>query len=275
MERRIGLIVRNVVIFALYMFFLLNGNFGFFDLIIIYTVLSICLIIIFRISLISFIANLNYARGNIGTALKFFKIAIEKNTRNPSVYVNYAIYLLQEGKASDALELLKKAQTINTKIMIDKNILLTMGSCYWVMGEIDKAIEVLTHLKSKHEYINANVLTTLGYMYFLKKDYDKATEFTNKAIEESPEFGAAWDNLGQIYYQTLELEKSEEAFNKALSYRGDLVDSNYYMGLLWEKKGDKEKAKEYFIKANSCYINALNSVTKEQVQEMYNKYNQE
>jgi len=228
----------------------------------------------FRGGITGFLGNLNYARGNTDTAIKFLKTAVEKNTKNPSVYLNYAIYLLQDGKASEALPLLKKAESINTKIMTDKNILVTMGSCYWIMGEIDKAIETLAHLKNKHEYVNANVLTTLGYMYFLKEDYSQAIEFTNKALEEEPESGAAWDNLGQIYYKTSEFEKSETAFSKALEFREDLVDSNYYMGLLYEKKGDTVKAKEYFTKANSCYITALNSVTKEEVQKMYEKYSE-
>lgn len=261
-----------LMLYTLPFIYYLFNNMSFFDLIKIYVITSFLLILIFRVSLISFIGNLNFAKGNIEKANKYYEIAIKKNTKSPTVYLNYAIYLLQKGEASEALNYLKKALLLNTKIMTDKNILLTMASCYWILGEIDKAIETLENLKNKYDYINANVLTTLGYMYFLKEDYKKAIEFTDKAIEEEPESGAAWDNLGQIYYKTLDLDKSEQAFIKALNFRSNLVDSNYYLASLYEKKGDYEKAKEFFIKAYSCPITALNSVTKEQVEEMYKKY---
>lgn len=276
MENEMGFRFKKFIIlilcFSPFVYFITSNSFSFLNLIGVYLIIVVLLLIIFRVSLISFVGNLNYAKGNIEMANKLYKIAISKNTKSPTVYLNYAICLLQEGNSKEALSLLKKAQSINTKIMTEKNILVTMASCFWVMGEIDKAIEILENMRYKHEYINSNALTTLGYMYFLKGDYKQAIEFTNKAIEEDPKCGAAWDNLGQIYYKNLELEKAEDAFKKALFYRNDLVDSNYYLGLLYEKKGDNIKAKEYFIKANNCHITALNSVTKEQILDMYNKY---
>lgn len=276
MKNETGFRFKKFIILMLYLlpfvYFITSNNFSFLNLLGTYFLITVLLLIIFRVSLISFVGNLNYAKGNVDKANKLFEIAINKNTKSPTVYLNYAIYLLQQGNTKDALSLLKKAQSINAKIMTDKNILVTMASCYWVMGELDKAIETLENLRNKYDYVNSNVLTTLGYMYFLKEDYKQALEFTNKAIEEDPESGAAWDNLGQIYYKNLELKKAEEAFEKALLFRKDLVDSNYYMGLIYEKKGDTVKAKDYFVKANNCHVTALNSVTKEQVLNKYNNY---
>ena len=39
------------------------------------------------------------------------------------------------------------------------------------------------------------------------------------------------------------------------------------MALLEEKDGNIEKAKEFLEKANGCYISALNTVKKEQIEE--------
>ena len=50
-----------------------------------------------------------------------------------------------------------------------------------------------------------------------------------------------------------------------------MVESLYYMALLEEKNGKIEKAKEYLEKANGCYISALNTVKKEQIEEELKK----
>ena len=236
-----------------------------------YALLTIGLIFIFFTNIISFMGDLNFAQGNIPQAIKFYQKAIDKNTKSPTVYLNYAVYLLQEDNATTALDLLRKARDVNTRIMVDKNILLTMSSCLWLLGDINGAIEVLEQLKSKYDYVNANVLTTLGYMYYLNENFDKALEFTNKAIEEEPNFASAWDNLGQIFFKTDEIDKAEEAFLKALSFNNSLVDSNYYLGKLYERKNEMDKANEYFLKAYDCPITTLNSVTKQEIEEVYRK----
>ena len=203
---------------------------------------------------------------------KLLRAAIERNAKSPAAHHNYAILLVREGDGETALAVLNRALTFRLKVITEKNIRLTVASCYWVMEDIDKAIETLEDMRVRYEYVNVHVLTSLGYMYFLRGETDKALEFTNLALEDAPDNGAAWDNLGQIYFSLNEAEKAKEAFETAVSHKPDLPDSNYYLGLIAENEDDGEKALEYFSKAMECGLSALNTVTKEQIEEKYMKF---
>lgn len=218
------------------------------------------------------LGNFYLALGRPDRGFKCLERAVKKNTNHVLALYNYAIETLKEGNAEDALRLLKKAEKLNTKIIMKKNITLAISSCYWVLNQIDDAIETLEGLKAGYEYVNAHVLTTLGYLYYLKEDYDLALEYSKKALDDDPCHAAAWDNLGQIYFKTEELVKAKDAFHKALLYKESLVDSLFHLGLIEEINNDFEKAGYYFAKANECNISALNTVSKEQVLEKYKLY---
>lgn len=222
----------------------------------------------------------NYVLGMIGNmyyffrkpdkAKKFYTIAVKRNTRNVKALYNYALDALHEGRAEEALKVFQRAEKINTKVLFEKLIPLAVSSCYWVLGDIDKAIATIENLQKKFNYINPNTLTTLAYFYLLKKDFDKAEELTNKALKDNEAYAPAWDNLGQIYYTKGDNEKAKEYFKKALEYRAAMTESLYYMGLISKTEGDSKKAREYFEKANNGYISALSTVTREDIEKELN-----
>ena len=194
-------------------------------------------------------------------------------TRNVKALYNYALDALHEGRADEALAIFQRAEKINTKPLFDKLIPLAISSCYWVLGDIDKAIDAIERLMEKYTYINPNTLTTLAYFYMLKNDFDKAEELTNKALKDNREYAPAWDNLGQIYYLKNDHQKAEEYFKKALSYRETMTESLYYMGLIEKSKGNIAEAKEYLRKAGSGYISALSTVKKEDIDKAMEELN--
>ncbi len=218
----------------------------------------------------------NYVLGMIGNmyyffrkpdkAKKFYTIAVKRRTRNVKALYNYALDALHEGKAEEALEIFKRAEKINTKVLFEKLIPLAISSCYWVIGDLDKAIDTIENLQSKFNYVNPNTLTTLAYFYLLKKDFDKAEELTNQALSDNETYAPAWDNLGQIYYTKGDITKAKEYFEKALSYRDTMTESLYYMGLISKAEGNSSKSKEYLEKAAGGYISALSTVTREDIE---------
>lgn len=218
----------------------------------------------------------NYVLGMIGNmyyffrkpdkALKFYTIAVNRNTRNVKALYNYALDALHQGRAQEALTVFKRAEKINTKVLFEKLIPLAISSCYWVMGDVDKAIETIEDLQKKFNYINPNTLTTLGYFYLLKNDFEKAEELTNKALADNESYAPAWDNLGQIYFAKGDNLKAKEYFKKALEYRDSMTESLYYMGLIENAEGNKDVAKEYLEKAKNGYISALSTVKREDIE---------
>lgn len=237
-----------------------------------YAVIFIVFLIVYYTTILGFVGNIYFSTGKTAKAEAMFQRAIKGNPKNATIYLNYAILLVRNGDATPALEYLKKAQSLKPQVLTDKNIMLTMGSCYWVMGEIDKAVEVLESLRNKYDYVNCSVLITLGYMYLIKGDYEKAWELSNKAILDTPESGSAWDNLGQISFRQGDLSQAKESFLKAVQYKENLVDSYYYLGVIAEEEKLEDDAKKYFQKAHSCTITSLNTITKEQVDEKYIQY---
>ena len=230
--------------------------------IIIYFVLSA---LAFKSYYFGMAGNMYYFVRNFKKARKYYSLAAQLNTINVPALYNYGIMLLQEGRAKEALTLFERAEKYNTKLIYEKNIPLAMGSCYWLMGDIDKAISLMEGLEEKYSYVNVSTLTTLGYLYILKKDYDKAEEYTNRALEDIPEHAPAWDNLGQIYFNKGDMEKAKEYFKKALEYRDNMPDSLYYMGIIAKNEGDKQAAVDYLRRALECNVTALNTVTREEI----------
>lgn len=221
-------------------------------------------------SAIAIFGNYMYVSGKQNAGIKLIRKAIQLDTKSPTAYLNYSILLVREGNGKEALNYIEKAERLSKNILTSKNIQLTKGSCYWVLGEIDNAIEVLEKMRTTYDYVNANALTTLGFMYFLKDDYDKAEEITRLALADSPESGSAWDNIGQIYLKKGDNKEAKEAFLKAVQYKSDLVDSYYFLGVIAEADNEPDKAREYFVKADNCDISSLNTVTKAQIQEKLN-----
>jgi len=210
-------------------------------------------------------ANLNYARGN-ANARKLLKTAIDMKTKSPVAHLNYAILLARDGDGGGAYATLEKALALKPKVITEKNIRLTMGISRWVERDINGAINILEDMRRRYEYVNAHVLTSLSYMYFLKNDIENALTLTEKAIEDTPDYAAAWDNLGQIKYAAGETEAARDAFLKAIEYKPDLADSNYYLGVIAEAENETGRALEYYDKALICNITALNTVTREQIE---------
>ena len=196
----------------------------------------------FAYLIVSAIVCHNYVLGMIGNmyyffrkpdkAKEFYTIAVKRNTRNVKALYNYALDALHEGKAKEALEVFQRAEKINTKVLFEKLIPLAISSCYWVLGDVDKAITTIEDLQKKFNYINPNTLTTLAYFYLLKRDFEKAEELTNKALKDNEAYAPAWDNLGQIYFTKGDNQKAKEYFEKALEYRESMTESLYYLSLI-------------------------------------------
>lgn len=225
---------------------------------------------IFRNDIFAYLGNIYFALGNMKKGFDYTKKAIDFKTSDPSAYVNMGTYSLKTNKPKEALEYLEKAKSFRLDIMAEKNLMLSESTCYWLSGDIKKSIEILESMFDKFEYVNESVLTTLGYLYFLENNFEKAIEYSEKALNEKPDFSSAFDNLGQIYLKMGNRSIAYENFLKAIEHR-DLPDSYYYLGVMKYEDGEKEEGLSYLEKALQCNITLLNTVTKEDIQNKINE----
>jgi tetratricopeptide (TPR) repeat protein len=222
--------------------------------------------------------NLNMVSGNADKAKSFYKSAIDLRSRHALAYLNYSVLLMQEGDNKTAKDLLERGLVYNrrrifkrkSRTITEKNLLLSLGTCLWLLGDFAGAIERLETLRTKYAYVNAGVLTTLGYVYLLNGDIDLAEETTQLALKDDPSFASAWDNLGQISMARGSYDSAKEAFLKAVETR-ELPDSLYFLGVLAMDAGNAGEARDWFLRASKSNISAFNTVTRGQIEEKLNE----
>lgn len=258
-----GLLICIMLTWIIAKFILRKSELYIIPAVLIYLILSALL---FRGYFYGLVGNYCYIRMKPDKAMKYYEKAVKLNTMNIKALYNYGLENLHKNKPDEALAALDRANKLNTKPLFDKLIPLAQSSCYWLLNDIDKAIEILEELRYNYKYLNPSTYVTLGYFYMLKKDYAKAEEITNLALKDNPQFASAYDNLGQIYYNINDFETAEKYFKQALEIKENTVESLYYLALIEKNKGNNDKALSLLKKADKCYISALNTITKEDVE---------
>ena len=272
-KRYVFILLAALVLYGLYIGIMVFGGQPYWVLLASYAAIIVVFYWLNRRSIWALRGNYFYVTGFKARAKPYLQKAVAAGTKSPSAYIYLALMAVQDDKdAETAFALLEKAQKLSVSVIDERNALTTLASCHWLVGDTQKAIEVLEDMRAKHEYTNAGVLTTLGYLYFIQGDFDKAVEISHLAMEDDPGHGAAWDNVGQVYYKQGNMEAAKENFLIALSKRENLADSSYFLALIYEAEGNSDEAKEYFRRAAISTLSIYNTVTAEQVDEKYNQY---
>lgn len=205
-------------------------------------------------------------------ANKLYEVSIKMNTKSNYALTAYGLELLRAGDYEKALPLFQRNLDLpKSKPIFIKYNKMNLATCYWKLGQVDQSIKILEDMHEEYEVFSEDFYTTLGFMYYLQDDLETALDYTKKALTKNDAHGPAYDNLGQIYMTKGNDEKAIKYFTKGLELK-DMADSKFYLGCIYERQGDMEEAKEYFTKAYNSHINGLNTVSKEQVEEKYNKY---
>jgi tetratricopeptide (TPR) repeat protein len=121
--------------------------------------------------------------------------------------------LLANGKYSQALETLKKAQEI---VPDSRPLLMMLGNTYRRLGQLKEAEKTLLYA-SRLFPEDADVLNNLGNVYLLLGMYNDAENYIRAALRLSPNNAKLFNNLGSLRMQTHNLDDAERLFRKALS----------------------------------------------------------
>ncbi|MCT4686456.1 tetratricopeptide repeat protein [Vallitalea sp.] len=297
-------LVALVYFIVCYIFVMVIKHMPLSTLLLFYAGFILLTIILFLGTSIGFIGILvQSAFSNEDKAYKFYRLAYKLHTNNISIISSYGLILLKKDNINEAILIFKKALSLKPQFLADKIIKCNIAICHWKLGNIDEAINIYEkvfkdfekttdtddepkeieevsdeneptdeYVINTNSYVYAQDYTTLGYLYLLKKDYDKAIENSKKSLMLNATHAPALDNLGQIYYELKDYDEAIKYLTSALEINPNMADSNYYMGLIFEQKNDIEEARKYFKKTASCNINALNTVTHEDVERKLKKY---
>lgn len=89
----------------------------------------------------------------------------------------------------------------------------------------------------------------VGAVYRDSGDYEKAAEYFRLAIEESPEYDLAYNNLGSVLSRLGRHDEAERMLIKALQINPHLASAHSNVGLVYLRAGRFEQARESLVRA--------------------------
>ncbi|MEI6576580.1 MAG: tetratricopeptide repeat-containing sensor histidine kinase [Bacteroidota bacterium] len=175
----------------------------------------------------------------------------------------------QDVSPDEGISFALQGQKLAQKLSFAKGICksyLSMGSCYYVKSDYEKALLNFNKALDISEAINdkstsATIYLNLGNLSFNQSDFPKTIDFYNKALkalEASREFGrfaSVYGNLGNVYlvkgdypksldYQLKSLESAEKSNN--LKVQGNALVG---IGNVYSRIPDYPKAIDYYYKS--------------------------
>ena len=141
-----------------------------------------------------------------------FQRAIALNPGYATAIHWYALYLAALGRKGESITEIKLAREIDPRSLI---INANVGWCYYLAGEIDKAIEEEKNtLQLDPGFIVAHGY--LGQAYLEKKAYDTAIEEFRKSVSLSPGDPVRLADLGAAYAEAGKTEATHEILQRFL-----------------------------------------------------------
>ncbi|MEI8350631.1 MAG: tetratricopeptide repeat protein [Candidatus Omnitrophota bacterium] len=225
------------------------------------------------------------------TKAKYFLLkALNRNNKEPEVYLNLGVIALKRQNIVHAMRLLKKALRLAPQDYDKTEIILyNIGLCYQRMGNDPKAFEYYRQALARNSSF-AQALLGLGIIYEKSGQYEAAllhlakaryileetqeTEYLEKSENALQDFITNHKDIAQTMTQKLfdkgsalfEEKKAERAIeilklSSAIDTHNPL--SYYRLGVLYLDRNDMVTAAKYFIatiKADKNYIQAYNNL---------------
>jgi tetratricopeptide (TPR) repeat protein len=135
-----------------------------------------------------------------------------------AAYIQLAVQLADEGKAAEALEVMKTTERISPYF---PGIKLALGLVYERMNRLDEAERHFVAMD--RDYPNdAQILSRLGHVQALRGDTTGAVRSLEKSLEIDPasEFNP-YAELVNIYYKRFDTQKCVQLLNQWLQYHPD------------------------------------------------------
>lgn len=219
--------------------------------------------------LYSFKGRIEYKEGNLEEAVKWYKKATESKKAGADVIIIYGFILFKMGKTEEAekifLSVIQNSKSSDEKNMAKSNLSLIL----WKKGELDKAISTLKEVIL--EYKTSSIYGSLGYLVIEKGNLDEALEINLEAYDYNCDNTVIQDNLAHLYHLRGELDKAGEIFVKLIKNKPHFPEAYFDYGQYLEDCGKAKEAVEMYQKALSCQFNYNSTVTREIVQECYEK----
>jgi tetratricopeptide (TPR) repeat protein len=137
---------------------------------------------------------------------------------------------------------------------------MDVASSFLREGKPRRSLQELLKIKDRADaYPDYHFLAGITYMEL--QDSNKAIHHFQRAVQQKPEFGEAWNNLGQVYASNQQRDKAVQAFERALEIQTYLTPEYpaYNLARLYQRQKDYSEAiakAQQALKLNWRYLPA-------------------
>lgn len=191
------------------------------------------------------LVNLYLASGlteKAGEALKIFE---KQHGSHAEIDVLRAALAEAQGQPAQALELLKKAETLNPK---NPAVILNLGKLYFRAQNFEQAIFYFQKILSQNE-LDAEGNFFLGLSYMARKHWETASQQFETMLRKGMYRRGLYFQLGYAYLKTGLRRKAEAFYLKSIESDPSLHEAFYHLGLLKLQDRKPEEAQVYLARA--------------------------
>ena len=155
--------------------------------------------------------------GDIGTAQRYFSLALKLYPNSPQVYNNLGVLMLVRGDVAAAERMFERALQVRPGYFAAYN---NLGNIYMRRGEVDRAIGVVREA-AEASPDNPYGFHALGRLYLRTDDSEAAEQVLRRALRIDRSFTEARHSLGRLYLRTGRSQEALEQFALAMRYQPD------------------------------------------------------
>jgi arylsulfatase A-like enzyme/Flp pilus assembly protein TadD len=222
----------------------------------------------------TYLANFYQEQKRPADAEAVLREALTYNPGSFRIMTALGIIMIDNGRFSEAVDLLNKSLTI---IDFDPETWNYLGVAYWNTGRLDEALEAYERalgLDADYPIVFNNRGSLFLSRFFKTKQADdlaKAAADFRKAVELDPKYASAWNGLGVSSSQSGDIDGAIAAWKKAVELKPDFGFALYNLGLGLLDKGDKAEALKSFTKYKDLAYSWLSARDKAKLDELIAK----
>jgi len=169
--------------------------------------------------------------GDIDSALRAYKTAVEINPTLSESRVNVGNIYLRKGRVTDAIKEYLAALRINPKDATTHN---NLGNAYTEQGRLGFAVsEYQRTINLDPNFIDA--YRGLAIVYGKQGRFAQAITILKRAIIFAPKDANCYYQMGEVYNQRDDYDQAMSYYNKALKIEPDLVEAHYGLAVCYNK----------------------------------------
>jgi tetratricopeptide (TPR) repeat protein len=194
-----------------------------------------------------------HAKGNLSSAIEYYRKAINLDPRMADAYLNLGAALIAQNSYSQAIEALTKATELNP----------TSSKAQELLAEANKADK-----SGKYEE---------ALKFHQEGKVREAISLYEEALEANPDNPEILINMGAAYQTDQQYDKALQKYEEALALDPNSPIIYYYMGTTYHAQGNNNLAVQNYEKAiekepdNQQYQEALKNLQESEVDDLLSK----